>query len=395
MPNESIEARLQRAAQDLDTASIQYAHRRTQPTKAREPRRVGVRVALVSGVIGVAASLVVAVVLARPGSRPVVTKPEIAAPGLPTSFSEGDLVLTVPGTDIKAAPETLTFHNGTANALREAVLTIRSVTRVPIGGQGDTETALLIDRKRKDEVDSAAVVLIRGPRQSPVQVAASEAFSEAFDDLFVRNNELERATITAAKDGSGDRADIRTLVRDGSFLTATGSLRRVTYVSIQQSDTDKEVRFLPNTTSAVVAIGPGVHVGSVQARAGQIMRIETRRTDLSAVERTLSVSYTPAGTIASAPTNGSIPDSTPNSLPVAINKSSGKSANKAIDPPANVAATTGAADSVPNVVADGNPVVLASTRLPSSLTVNLPVGGRYELSVEDAQGTTTIEVTIE
>jgi hypothetical protein len=164
--HDSVEARLVRAAQQLDTAAANYAYRTktdvmtsavparsTMDDRVASPRRRFAPFAAIGGAIAFAGSLVFgASVISNQAEKAPTTVPvEVASPSTtmaPTSDFPfvGELSVSLPTPSLKDQPEVLLFHNGVAiSAIDQRRLTLASAIDIDINDDGTKELAVLIN----------------------------------------------------------------------------------------------------------------------------------------------------------------------------------------------------------------------------------------------------------
>jgi hypothetical protein len=364
--NESIESRLARAGRNLDAASEQYANRqpgieRVSKNKASNRLRFG----LVAGVVGIAASMTFAVVIARRDATPItpVDRVQVAAPGN-DDFTTGNITLEVPGPTANSPGESVLFRNGVGALNNATPLTITSTVRTDINNDGVEEVAALIERAAGKTQPGRAVVVFGGDRAHPVSIVRSKSFQVGLDELLVENGKLLSLNVVS-KSLDTQTVIVIPLIEQNSVLVASGQPRQINRVALPEGSTG-EIRFAAGTTSALVDIGPGARSGWFLARAGQTIRIEVRRIDGTTTRRTLTVT-SDTNAVSGKPISGKsvVPDSSPP-----------ESAPTDSNPPASV----------------GFP---ASVVLPASMNATLPATGRYDLSADNDGHPVTIELTIE
>ncbi len=170
-PQDSVEARLARAAQQLDTAAANYAYRTKaevdtsavdshsdqhsdRPARMALPRRRFAPFAAIGGAIAFAGSLIVgaSVISNQAEKPPVVNIPiEVASPStVPAPTSDfpfvGELTVSLPSPSLKDQPEVLTFVNGVAiSTLDQRRFTLASAIDIDIDADGTKELAVLIN----------------------------------------------------------------------------------------------------------------------------------------------------------------------------------------------------------------------------------------------------------
>ena len=172
-PQDSVEARLARAAQQLDTAAANYAYRtktevdtsavdsraalrsdlRSNRPRMVSPRRRFAPFAAIGGAVAFAGSLIfgASVISNQAEKPPVVNVPiEVASPStVPAPTSDfpfvGELSVSLPSPSLKDQPEVLTFFNGVAiSALDQRRFTLASAIDIDIDADDTKELAVLI-----------------------------------------------------------------------------------------------------------------------------------------------------------------------------------------------------------------------------------------------------------
>jgi hypothetical protein len=449
-PN-SVEARLARAAQQLDTAAANYAYRTKAeidtsaevlgsvggaPTSARtsarlparrpvaSPRRRFAPFAAIGGALAFAGSLIFgASVISNQASKPPTTVPvEVASPKIelePTSDFPfvGELNIDVPSELVKRGYEPLTFRDGVAvSPITQRRYLLASAVDFDIDSDGTKELAVLInltvnapevtpptvpapdlepskaaplskkspsklsklakaDPKSLDTAPlptetpqvTSAVAIVQVVNGAAKTLAATQAFDTHIDALLVNRKTLwtmrlvdssfngarvaedsgtEKGLKTspslASSVGSGEailqRALIDTATAPNGFITwatAEAPIARTALPLINEGD--RQIRFSPGTTSALVFAAGQTRRGWFTAKAGQTLTIETI----------------------------GMPSSKKRPVTLLLRKGSNDQA------------------------------AVASGILPASLTTVLPHGGDYEIQIGEGTAETTFELSIE
>jgi hypothetical protein len=168
---DSVEARLARAAQQLDTAAANYAYRTkteidtsaidsrsdlraNRPARVTTPRRRFAPFAAIGGAVAFAGSLIfgASVISNQAEKPPVVNIPiEVASPStIPAPTSDfpfvGELRVSLPSPSLKDQAEELNFVNGVAiSSVDQRRLTLGSAIDIDVDGDGAKELAVLIN----------------------------------------------------------------------------------------------------------------------------------------------------------------------------------------------------------------------------------------------------------
>jgi hypothetical protein len=448
-PN-SVEARLARAAQQLDTAAANYAYRTKAEidtsaevlgsvdgarTSARSsarssarrpfasPRRRFAPFAAIGGALAFAGSLIFgASVISNQASKPPTTVPvEVASPKIelePTSDFPfvGELSIDVPSELVKRGYEPLTFRDGVAvSPVTQRRYILASAVDFDIDSDGTKELAVLINltanasevaptvpaqdlepskaaplskkspsklsklaKANPKSLDTAAlpeenpqvtsaVAIVQVVNGAAKTLAATQAFDTHIDALLVNRKTLwtmrlvdsssngarvaegsatEKGVIAssslATSIGSGEailqRALIDTATAPNGFITwapAEAPIARTALPLINEGD--RQIRFSPGTTSAMVFAAGETRRGWFTAKAGQTLTIETI----------------------------GMPSSKKRPVTLLLRKGSNDQA------------------------------AVASGILPASLTTVLPHGGDYEIQIGEGTAETTFELSIE
>lgn len=343
--DEMLFARLEQGAADLDAAAEQYARRRTAQRPAPMPPRRSWRPAPAFGALAaclVAASLVlvgVRVMSERGQDRDRVV---VAAP-VPASQTDrfpfvGLLTVSLPTGPSSSSPiEPVTFRDGRATGSNGSDLTITSAVTVDIDADGTTELALLVDRDggvtSKAAIRSSMLAIVETLTPNSL-VATSSGFGDRIDALVVSGTQLSTVTFGA----ESATASVQPMVIEGSTLSPTKESRQLSATELPSGD--QEIRFATGTTSGMIRAAGGKRTGWFKALAGQVLRIER--------------SGVPAGTT--------------REVTIRTRAVPGES---------------------------GGPKVLASSQLPDSLTVVLPIDGSYEIAIGDGTRDMVFELGID
>jgi hypothetical protein len=196
-PN-SVEARLARAAQQLDTAAANYAYRtHADPVSsapatpsprlvnsARAPKRRFAPFAAIGGAIAFAGSLVFgASVISNQAEAPPKNVPvEVASPTIPIVVTAptsdfpfvGELRVSLPSTQLKDRPEELIFRDGVAvSSIDQRRLTLASAIDIDLDADGKKELAVLINHDAALTGDTFAVPTIPEAKVAPGDLSKS------------------------------------------------------------------------------------------------------------------------------------------------------------------------------------------------------------------------------
>jgi hypothetical protein len=173
--HDSIEARLARAAQQLDTAAANYAYRThadvatsastrsdagSSDRARRDPKRRFAPFAAIGGAIAFAGSLMFgASVISNQAEKSPVTIPvEIASPPTSDFPFVGELTVVVPSDSLKAGTEELTFRDGEAiSSVDQQPFTLTSAIDLDIDSDGVNELAVLINRPANSSTAASTV----------------------------------------------------------------------------------------------------------------------------------------------------------------------------------------------------------------------------------------------
>jgi hypothetical protein len=198
-PN-SVEARLARAAQQLDTAAANYAYRThadavpsaskktsqqfLSPARTRAPKRRFAPFAAIGGAIAFAGSLVFgASVISNQAEAPPKNVPiEVASPTTPivvTSLTSdfpfvGELRVSLPSTQLKNQAEELIFRDGVAiSSIDQRRLTLASAIDIDLEADGQKELAVLINHDAALTGETSAVPTIPDAKVAPDDLSKS------------------------------------------------------------------------------------------------------------------------------------------------------------------------------------------------------------------------------
>jgi hypothetical protein len=447
-PN-SVEARLARAAQQLDTAAANYAYRTKAEidtsaevlgsvdrarTSARSSARLSTRrpvtpprrrfapFAAIGGALAFAGSLIFgASIISNQASKPPTTVPvEVASPKMELESTSdfpfvGELSVDVPSELVKRGYEPLTFRDGVAvSPITQRRYLLASAVDFDVDSDGTKELAVLInltvnepevaptipakdlepskaaplskkspsklsklaktDPKSLDTAPlppetpqvTSAVAIVQVVNGAAKTVAATQAFDTHIDALLVNRKTLwtmrlvdsssngarvaeglatEKGAIAspslASSIVSGEailqRALIDTATAPNGFVTwatAEAPIARTALPLIVEGD--RQIRFSPGTTSALVFAAGETRRGWFTAKAGQTLTIETI----------------------------GMPSSKKRPITLLLRKGSNDQA------------------------------AVASGVLPASLTTVLPHGGDYEILIGEGTAETTFELSI-
>jgi hypothetical protein len=200
-PN-SVEARLARAAQQLDTAAANYAYRtHADPVSsapatpspklgnsARAPKRRFAPFAAIGGAVAFAGSLVFgASVISNQAEAPPKNVPiEVASPTTPTTpivvtspTSDfpfvGELRVSLPSDLVKSGKEELIFNDGVAiSSIDQRRLTLAAAIDIDLEADGTKELAVLINLDAVRNAESSAVPTIPEGEVSKGEVSKGE-----------------------------------------------------------------------------------------------------------------------------------------------------------------------------------------------------------------------------
>lgn len=195
----SVEARLARAAQQLDTAAANYAYRtHADPASsapgtpsprlvnsARAPKRRFAPFAAIGGAIAFAGSLVFgASVISNQAEAPPKNVPiEVASPTTPivvtSSTSDfpfvGELRVSLPSDLVKSGKEELIFNDGVAiSSIDQRRLTLATAIDIDLEADGTKELAVLINLDAVRNGESSAVPTIPEVEVSKGEVSKGE-----------------------------------------------------------------------------------------------------------------------------------------------------------------------------------------------------------------------------
>jgi hypothetical protein len=277
-PPDSLEARLARAAQDLDAAAEQYAHKRSPLTGVVSTPRAGRirRMTGIASVAGIAAVVLLVgsivrdqrqkgderlVAMAGAGSKPAVF-PFI-----------GELMIPID------ANQKYLFQDGTAKKSETERLTIESAVDVDIDSDGTSELALLL-REWSDTPDSkgdsksgiASTIGIYQRSGDSLKLLISTEPVDRIDGIGVRGNTL---VIAQQVDGKPNLAAISESVIRESSVDVSAPLRTITVTQLATLEkSSREIRFKVGTASGLVIADPGKRVGWFRAKAGQRLHID-------------------------------------------------------------------------------------------------------------------------
>ncbi len=198
-PN-SVEARLARAAQQLDTAAANYAYRThadavpsakatppqqfLSPARTRAPKRRFAPFAAIGGAIAFAGSLVFgASVISNQAEAPPKNVPiEVASPTVPIVVTAptsdfpfvGELRVSLPSTQLKDQPEELIFRDGMAvSSIDQRRLTLASAIDIDLEADGQKELAVLINHDAALTGKTSAVPTIPDAKVAPGDLSKS------------------------------------------------------------------------------------------------------------------------------------------------------------------------------------------------------------------------------
>ncbi len=257
----SLESRLARAAVDLDSAAERYENRRSLAPAPSTGVRTRVRMGLSVGIVGLAASLVLGVTLARNTVDPGISDTAPVAIDVP-----GQLVLSLPIGD--GQRESVRFIEGVATSPPGGP-TYRIRRRETFDEQVGTK-ALLIDRTDDTARQPSSLVVLVDSNDT--LLASQSEFGPEIQSMGVDNGKL--LTFVHRFD---TLVDITTFAVAGAVLEPTAKPRRISrYELSADKDTAPELRFEPGTTSALVVVDRGQRRGWLMAREGQQLRIDQR-----------------------------------------------------------------------------------------------------------------------
>jgi hypothetical protein len=396
----SVEDRLARAAQQLDTAAANYAYRtnadavgspssspRSNLTeRVGPPRRRFAPFAAIGGAIAFAGSLVFgASVISNQASKPPTTLVPIEIESPSTSIAPtsdfpfvGELSISLPNPSLKEQLEVLVFHNGVANSsIDQRRFTIASAIDVDIDSDGGKELAVLINHdagqlniaptipdpkasksaglskkapskisksvpKGLDAapVSTSAVAIVRVTNGVAQTLATTPSFDTRFDGLLMNRKTLWTMRLLGnGSIGSGEAILQRALIDTNTrLITWANSEAPIARTSLPLIvEGDQQIRFTKGTKSALVFAAGGTRRGWFTAKAGQTLTIGTAGMP-SSKKRQIIISQ-----------------------------------------------RTGS----------NNQTIVSNGVLPAPLTTVLPHGGDYEILVSEGTAETTFELSIE
>jgi hypothetical protein len=242
--HDSVEARLARAAQQLDTAAANYAYRThaevataANPTRSssrlrsiegpRGTRRRFAPFAAIGGAIAFAGSLLFgASVISNQAEKPPTTIPvEVASPTTsiePTSDFPfiGELTVLLPNALVKSGTEELTFRNGVAvSSIDQQRFTLTSAIDIDIDSNGTKELAVLINRP-PSVPDTTPTV----PPESIADAKDSKSLKNLKD---TKSAELSKKAPSKLSKGSSKNLDISTPLASATQATSAVALLRI------------------------------------------------------------------------------------------------------------------------------------------------------------------------
>jgi hypothetical protein len=292
---DSMEARLARAAQSLDTAAEQYAHRRS-PSAATVGSTRGPRIRRLTGVAsiaGIAAALLLVGSIVRDQRRKDDSR-VVAMSGAGATPATFPFVgqLTIPinlDSNPEAQGQPVNFADGVAlpsngnERFGSDMFTIRSAVDVDIDSDGNAELALLISRQPIDRVEVSTIPGNPSPVSSMIAIysrsgtalnplAAMKSFADSVDGIGVNGRGLVIARQVKGKPTVA--AISESVIGDAVLEWATPS-RTLTVTELLPLDkSSKEIRFRIRTTSGLVIADPGKRAGWFRAKAGQTLHID-------------------------------------------------------------------------------------------------------------------------
>jgi hypothetical protein len=240
---DSIEARLARAAQQLDTAAANYAYRThadvatsvSSNTAASGSARRGSRrrfapFAAIGGAVAFAGSLIVgASVISNQAEKPPVTIPvEIASPTtsvVPTSDFPfvGKLIVLLPNPMVKSGVEELTFNDGVAiSSVDQQRFTFTSAIDIDIDSDGQKELAVLINRPA-----SSPSALPTVPPESIVDAKGSENLKNPKDAKASKSVEVSKKAPSKLSQASQKALDVSPLPDPTTQATSAVAVIRI------------------------------------------------------------------------------------------------------------------------------------------------------------------------
>jgi hypothetical protein len=292
---ESLESRLARAAQNLDTAAEQYAHKRSPSTSVvGSPRGARIRrMTGVASIAGIAAAFLLVGSIVR-DQRRTVDGGVVAMFGAGTNPATFPFVgkLRIPinlADNPEAQGQKVNFVDGVAlpsngnQRFGSDMFTIRSAVDVDIDSDGKAELALLISRQSIDSVEASTIPGNPSPTSSMVAIygrsgtaltplASMNSFVDPINGIGVNRSGL---VIARQVKGKPTVSAISESVIRGAVLEWAAPSRILTVSELAALDrSPKEIRFMVRTTSGLVIADPGKRAGWFRAKTGQTLHID-------------------------------------------------------------------------------------------------------------------------
>jgi hypothetical protein len=292
----SLESRLARAAQGLDTAADQYAHKRSPSAVAEVGSLHAVRIrrmTSIASIAGIAAAFLLVGSIVRDqrqkGDSRVVAMSGVGAN--PATFPfVGQLTIPINlANNPEAQGQQVNFVDGVAlpsngnQRFGSDVFTIRSAIDVDIDSDGKAELALLISRHPIDRVEastipgnpslpSSMVAIYSRSGTALTSLAAMRSFADSVDGIGVNGNGLVIARQVGGKPTVA--AISGSIIRD-AVLEWAAPTRTLTVSELAPLDkSSREIRFRLRTTSGLVIADAGKRAGWFRAKAGQMLHID-------------------------------------------------------------------------------------------------------------------------
>jgi hypothetical protein len=273
-----LEARLERAARNLDVAAEQYAHRRTPVAAGGSPHTARIRrMTGIASIAGIAAAVLLVGSIVRDQRQKNRDVVAIARSGAnPQTFPFiGELTIPVPAAGTPNLE--YVFQDGTAVAGTQR-LTIQEAVDVDTDSDGTLELALLIKlwdsaKNSKPRSEDPSSVGIYRRSDTTLKLLASTQSAERIDALGVlRGN---RVAIARQTKNRPNLAVIRESVLQGSTLTWTPPGKELAVTDLETLEkSSPEIRFRVRTTSGLIIANPGKRAGWFRAKAGQVVHTD-------------------------------------------------------------------------------------------------------------------------